>query len=57
MNEIEEVRFWLDIMNGMRDSCYDYGEAVYRLERVKLVNMADLSTEDKLELANGYQNE
>jgi hypothetical protein len=54
MNEVEEVRFWLDIINGMEDSCYDYGDVPERLSRVKLKDMADVDTDDVFKLCKNH---
>lgn len=54
MNEVEEVRFWLDVIEGMRNSCHDYTEAVYKLERVKLKDMANVDDDDILMLCKEY---
>jgi len=54
MNEVEEVRFWLDVINGMEDSCYDYGHVPRRLSRVKLKDMANVDEDDILKLCKEY---
>jgi len=54
MNKVEEVRFWLDVINGMEDSCYDYGRVPNRLSRVKLKDMANVDDDDILSLCKEY---